>query len=93
MCSGKVCTPGEDTTVNRGHCVAFKGRLLLSMGEMLVHSTAIGGFAESVNEMSDVTVIASVDPQGCIDNLSKTEEDSCGKDFSLFGSIRFSTLP
>lgn len=31
---------------------------------MLLHSTAIAGFAESINEISDVTVITSGDPQG-----------------------------
>lgn len=49
--------------------MAFKDRPQLSIGEMLVYSTAIAGFAESINEMSDVTVITSEDLQGCIDNL------------------------
>lgn len=79
MSSGKVCTPGEDAA--KGHSVAFKGRPQLSTGEMLVHGTARAGFSENTNEMSDVTLITSEDLQGCVDNQSKTDENSVEKIF------------
>lgn len=63
--------------------MVFKDRPQLSRSEMLLHGTAIVGFAESINEISDVTVITSEDLQGCIDNLLKTEENSVKRFFSL----------